>query len=89
MYGSLVVSNKSDKGLSGWFVRDESTDYQLQVPLSCMNVICQPETRPIAQEQLVSEAKGIYAGLMMVEAICNEVDSKQATLAASGASNLL
>ncbi|KAL2137836.1 hypothetical protein VTI28DRAFT_8016 [Corynascus sepedonium] len=30
-------------------------------------LIKQPETRPILQEQLVAEIKGIYAGLVMVE----------------------
>lgn len=44
-------------------------------------IILQPETRPISQEQLVAEVKGIYAGLVMVEAKCIEVDNKQATLA--------
>ncbi|TGO65625.1 hypothetical protein BOTNAR_0076g00190 [Botryotinia narcissicola] len=44
------------------------------------NIILQPETRPISQEQLVAEVKGIYAGLVMVEAKCIEVDNKQATL---------
>ena len=43
----------------------------------------QPETRPISQEQLVAEVKGIYAGLVMVEARCIEVDNKHAT-ASSG-----
>lgn len=37
----------------------------------------QPETRPISQEQLVAEVKGIYAGLVMVETKCIEVDSAQ------------
>ncbi|PVH80202.1 hypothetical protein DL98DRAFT_549272 [Cadophora sp. DSE1049] len=37
----------------------------------------QPETRPIIQEQLVAEVKGIYAGLGLVEAKCIEVDNKQ------------
>lgn len=45
----------------------------------------QPETRPISQEQLVAEVKGIYAGLVMVEAKCIEVDNKQATLASEPA----
>jgi hypothetical protein len=45
------------------------------------DIILQPETRPISQEQLVAEVKGIYAGLVMVEAKCIEVDNKQATLA--------
>jgi hypothetical protein len=40
-------------------------------------IILQPETRPIPQEQLVAEVKGIYAGLVMVEAKCIEVDKKQ------------
>ena len=37
----------------------------------------EPETRPISQQQLVAEVKGIYAGLVMVEAKCIEVDAKQ------------
>lgn len=41
-------------------------------------MILQPETRPIAQEQLVAEVKGIYAGLVMVESKCIEVDTAQA-----------
>jgi hypothetical protein len=45
------------------------------------DIILQPETRPISQEQLVAEVKGINAGLVMVEAKCIEVDNKQATLA--------
>ncbi|OIW33054.1 hypothetical protein CONLIGDRAFT_162006 [Coniochaeta ligniaria NRRL 30616] len=40
-------------------------------------LIKQPETRPISQEQLVAEVKGIYAGLIMVEAKCIEVDNAQ------------
>ncbi|PVH84942.1 hypothetical protein DL98DRAFT_484051 [Cadophora sp. DSE1049] len=38
----------------------------------------QPETRPISHEQLVAEVKGIYAGLVMVEAKCIEVNDKTA-----------
>ncbi|KAK4229586.1 EST/SMG-like protein 1 [Podospora fimiseda] len=37
----------------------------------------QPETRPISQEQLIAEVKGIYAGLVMVESKCIEVDNLQ------------
>jgi len=44
-------------------------------------LMLQPETRSISQEQLVAEVKGIYAGLVMVEAKCIEVDNKQAALA--------
>ncbi|KAI0124945.1 hypothetical protein BJ170DRAFT_584906 [Xylariales sp. AK1849] len=39
----------------------------------------QPETRPISQEQLVAEVKGIYAGLVMVESKCIEIDNAQST----------
>jgi hypothetical protein len=49
--------------------------------LDSYEIVLQPETRPISQEQLVAEVKGIYAGLVMVEAKCIEVDNKQATLA--------
>ncbi|RDL41591.1 TPR-like protein [Venustampulla echinocandica] len=51
------------------------------------NIMLQPETRPISQEQLVAEVKGIYAGLVMVEAKCIEVDNKQAALAQADAGN--
>ena len=40
-------------------------------------LLLQPETRPISHEQLVVEVKGIYAGLVMVEVKCIDVDEKQ------------
>ena len=43
------------------------------------DIIKQPETRPISQEQLVAEVKGIYAGLVMVESKCIEVDNNQSS----------
>ncbi|KIN08729.1 hypothetical protein OIDMADRAFT_108773, partial [Oidiodendron maius Zn] len=49
------------------------------------SVMTQPDTRPILQEELAAEVKGIYGGLVMAEAKCIEVDNKQATLAALGA----
>ncbi|KAI5777653.1 hypothetical protein EDC01DRAFT_635571 [Geopyxis carbonaria] len=42
-----------------------------------IRMVRQPETRPISPEQLIAEVKGIYAGLIMVEAKCCEVDNKQ------------
>ena len=45
------------------------------------SMLRQPETRPISHDQLVVEVKGIYAGLVMVEAKCIEVDEKQTTSA--------
>lgn len=44
-------------------------------PQPDLALIREPETRPISQEQLVAEVKGIYAGLVMVENKCMEVDS--------------
>lgn len=40
--------------------------------------LCQPDSRPISQEQLASEVKSIYAGLTMVETKCIHVDRAQA-----------
>jgi hypothetical protein len=40
-------------------------------------MIKEPETRPISQDQLINEVKGIYAGLVMVESKCIEVDNAQ------------
>ncbi|KAL8290867.1 hypothetical protein RB598_006232 [Gaeumannomyces tritici] len=40
----------------------------------------QPETRPISQDQLIAEVKGIYSGLVMVESRCIDVDSAQTSL---------
>lgn len=42
----------------------------------CMD--SQPETRPISEAQLVNEVRGIYAGLVMVEKKCVEIDKQQA-----------
>ncbi|KAL6359157.1 hypothetical protein LRP88_07374 [Fusarium phalaenopsidis] len=46
-------------------------------------MIPQLETRPIPQSQLVAEVKGIYAGLVMVETKCIEVDNAQSSNAES------
>ncbi|KAJ5573912.1 DNA/RNA-binding domain E.t1.c1-type [Penicillium hispanicum] len=37
----------------------------------------QPETNPITEEQLINEVRAIYAGLVMVEKKCIEVDKRQ------------
>jgi len=61
---------------------DPSTTVQSRTegnpPKHDATLVLQPETKPISQEKLVAEVKGIYAGLVMVEAKCVEVDSKQA-----------
>ncbi|UKZ78868.1 hypothetical protein TrVFT333_006614 [Trichoderma virens FT-333] len=54
----------------------EADDLYVADP-SVSQMIQQPDTRPISQEQLVAEVKGIYAGLVMVESKCIEVDNAQ------------
>jgi len=49
----------------------QTTDYPDVVPFKA------PETKPITQAQLVAEVKGIYAGLVMVESKCIEIDNEQ------------
>ncbi|KAK3169312.1 hypothetical protein OEA41_008695 [Lepraria neglecta] len=44
-------------------------------------MLLQPETRPISHEQLVIEVKGIYAGLVMVEAKSIDIDERQSAAA--------
>ena len=47
---------------------------------SVNTMLRQPETRPITQQQLVAEVKGIYKGLVLVESKCIEVDNAQSML---------
>lgn len=42
------------------------------------DLILQPESSPISKDQLAAEVKGIYAGLVMVEAKCINIDAAQA-----------
>lgn len=44
-------------------------------------LLLQPETRPISHEQLVTEVKAIYSGLVLVETKCIDIDEKQLRLA--------
>jgi hypothetical protein len=48
----------------------------------------QPETSPISQDQLITEVKGIYAGLVMVETKCIEVDNALSSGANTDANKL-
>ncbi|KAF1354398.1 hypothetical protein EJ07DRAFT_91022, partial [Lizonia empirigonia] len=45
-------------------------------------LILQPDSRPISQEELVSEVKSIYDGLNMVETKCMHIDRAQTAAAA-------
>ena len=40
-------------------------------------LLLQPDTRPISHEQLVVEVKEIYAGLVIIEAKCIDLDERQ------------
>ncbi|KAI7480727.1 hypothetical protein KC351_g6797 [Hortaea werneckii] len=42
-------------------------------------LLSQPEALPISQDQLAAEVKGIYAGLIMVESKCINIDAAQAS----------
>ncbi|KAJ9268376.1 hypothetical protein DTO212C5_5528 [Paecilomyces variotii] len=44
---------------------------------SASGMFLQPETHPITEDQLVNEVRGIYAGLVMVEKKCMEIDKRQ------------
>ncbi|KAL2010228.1 hypothetical protein VTN00DRAFT_6035 [Thermoascus crustaceus] len=44
---------------------------------TCEGMFLQPETHPITEEQLINEVRGIYAGLVMVEKKCMEIDKQQ------------
>jgi hypothetical protein len=41
-------------------------------------IVLEPDSTPISLEQLAAEIKGIYAGLVMVEAKCMSIDKAQA-----------
>ena len=91
-YDPLYIEKVSRRGLSpnvkpkpqeipmklliGAAMTDPSTDPTPEMLLP-------PETwpRPISHAQLAAEVKGIYAGLVMVEAKCVDVDEKQAIAA--------
>lgn len=74
-----VVRKKitSDSQIGGHFPEDEPSEESDHEP----ELLLQPETRPISHEQLVVEVKGIYAGLVMVEAKCIDIDERQTAAA--------
>ena len=61
--------------------KSSSVDDRPQGPDADAEMLLQPETRPISHEQLVVEVKGIYAGLVMVEAKCIDIDERQSAAA--------
>ena len=81
---SKKLQPKPQRDADSSFLRDQTPDSEMhdsQDDLNPPEMLRQPETRSISHEQLVIEVKGIYAGLVMVEAKCIDVDEKQARLA--------
>jgi hypothetical protein len=77
-------TTRSDSGYQDGFADPDS---QL-IPQDSLHLIgnrrwpgitLQPEFSPISQEQLAAEVKGIYAGLVMVEAKCINIDAQKAS----------
>ncbi|KAF4959133.1 hypothetical protein FGADI_1873 [Fusarium gaditjirri] len=78
---SDYVKNNSPSITAWRLAKDRARNDSLPNPApgSESKMMVQPETRPISQEQLVAEVRGIYAGLAMVETKCFEVDNAQFT----------
>ncbi|ENH72037.1 Telomerase-binding protein EST1A [Fusarium oxysporum f. sp. cubense race 1] len=70
----LTKANRPTEAATQQPYRPSSNDDE-----STSKMMRQPETRPISQVQLVAETKGIYAGLVMVETKCIEVDNAQSS----------
>ena len=73
-------TNKQDETASAVTPQDDDLAQGSELDLEPV-LLLQPETRPISHDQLVVEVKGIYAGLVLVESKCVEVDEKQAAAA--------
>lgn len=80
-YIEQIKLEKNHSGIQGGRVSDPSPTLQDDVMELEPEILLQPETRPISHEQLFLEVKGIYAGLLMVESKCIEVDSRQSKAA--------
>jgi len=87
-YGLDKNSNLSNSGRdeSRTVSRDQSTrsssdqgfDLERDKEMDMKSILLlQPETRSISHDQLVVEVKDIYAGLIMIESKCVDVDKKQ------------
>ncbi|KDN65893.1 hypothetical protein CSUB01_11167, partial [Colletotrichum sublineola] len=88
-YAESAESSQSDDSIAT--TQSAQKDTSLSRSFDCLDVenneevmIKEPETRPISQEQLVAEVKGIYAGLVMVESKCIEVDNAQSSTRDTG-----
>lgn len=80
-FPSQSFSDTKVQSLQGDFGDGQFDSSEMQDDAAEPKPFKQPETRPISHDQLVIEVKGIYAGLVLVEAKCIEVDEKQTALA--------
>ena len=78
--GKLHSRRRSQRPVSGGESGNPAIKQETPPP-DPPGIVRQPATRPISQEQLVAEVKGIYAGLVIVEGKCIQVDAKQAAVA--------
>lgn len=83
-----------DDGIQVYSGTHKHTAYDFDSPIASMSRIrakrpspredavnpltLQPKTRQITEEQLINEVRGIYAGLVLVEKKCVEIDQQQA-----------
>lgn len=76
-----IKLEKNPSGIQGVRISDAQPNLQGEDLEQDPELLLQPETRPISHDQLFLEVKGIYAGLLMVESKCIEVDSRQSKAA--------
>ncbi|KAH7196230.1 hypothetical protein BKA60DRAFT_660589 [Fusarium oxysporum] len=72
-------SVNSDHQSSMERVAQDGTEDKYTVPERPPNMVRHPGTKPISQDELVAEVKGIYAGLTMIETKCIEIDKAQSS----------
>lgn len=76
-----IILEKNPSGIQGVGLKASLPNLQDEDLEQDPEILLQPETRPISHDQLFLEVKGIYAGLLMVESKCIEVDSRQSKAA--------
>jgi hypothetical protein len=83
---ATLITNQPQHPAGSWRDSIGHADSQL-IPQHSLHLLgksrwaieMQPEFSPISQEQLAAEVKGIYAGLVMVEAKCINIDTQKAS----------
>ena len=81
MTPKMLINPYTGSVASSTHGREQDADRRLETTDAESEMLLQPETRPISHDQLVIEVKGIYAGLVMVEAKCIDIDEKQTAAA--------